>query len=92
MPRPTRQGRLEIGYRIEPEFRRQGVATEVVRALFEWAWRQHGVTSFRASTSPDNVASQGVLAKFGFVQTGSQIDEYDGEELVFERRDWSPSS
>ena len=53
------------------------------------AW---GVTRFRASTAPDNVASQGVLAKFGFVQTGSQMDEYDGEELVFEREGWSPSS
>jgi len=89
---PDTSGQVEIGYRIEPEFRRQGVATEVVAALFEWAWREHGVTRFRASTSPDNVASQGVLAKFGFVHTGSQTDEYDGAELVFEREDWAPSS
>ena len=89
---PDASGQVEVGYRIEPEFRRQGVATEVVGALLEWAWREHGVTRFRASTAPDNVASQGVLAKFGFVQTGSQMDEYDGEELVFEREGWSPSS
>jgi RimJ/RimL family protein N-acetyltransferase len=87
---PDTTGQVEVGYRIEPEFRRQGVATEVVRALFEWAWREHGVTRFRASTAPDNVASQGVLAKFGLVQTGSQMDDYDGEELVFERDGWTP--
>jgi RimJ/RimL family protein N-acetyltransferase len=88
---PDEAGQVEVGYRVEPEFRRQGVATEVVRALFEWAYREHGITRFRASTSPDNLPSQAVLAKFGFVQTGSQMDDYDGEELVFESNDWRPS-
>lgn len=87
---PDASGQVEVGYRIEPAFRRQGVATEVVRALFEWAWREHGITRFRASTDPDNVASQGVLARFGFRRTGIQMDDYDGPELVFERDDWSP--
>jgi len=31
-----------------------------------------------------------VLAKFGFLRTGSQMDEYDGEELVFEVHGWQP--
>jgi ribosomal-protein-alanine N-acetyltransferase len=88
---PDETGRVEIGYRVEPDYRRQGVATEVVGALLEWAWRQHGITRFRASTAPDNLASQAVLARYGFVQTDTQIDEYDGLELVFERDDWSPS-
>jgi RimJ/RimL family protein N-acetyltransferase len=87
---PDASGQVEVGYRVEPEFRRQGVATEVVGSLFEWAWREHGITRFRASTSPDNIASQGVLAKFGFLRTGSQMDEYDGEELVFEVHGWQP--
>ena len=77
---------------MEPAFRRQGVVTEAVAALFEWAWREHGVTRFRASTAPDNLASQGVLAKFGFRRTGIQMDDYDGPELVFERDDWSPDA
>ena len=88
---PDESGQVEVGYRVEPEYRRQGVATEVVAALFEWAWREHGVTRFRASTAPDNVASQAVLARFGFRRTGVQMDEYDGPELVFEREDWSPA-
>jgi RimJ/RimL family protein N-acetyltransferase len=85
---PDADGRVEVGYRVEPDHRRQGVATEVVRALFDWAYREHGVTRFRAATAPDNVASQGVLAVFGFREVGVQMDEYDGPELVFERDDW----
>ncbi len=88
---PDDSGQVEVGYRVEPAYRRQGVATEVVRALFEWAWREHGITRFRASTTPDNLASQAVLAQFGFIHVGTQMDEYDGEELVYERDDWRPT-
>jgi RimJ/RimL family protein N-acetyltransferase len=86
---PDDAGRVEVGYRVEPRYRRQGVATEVVRALFDWARREHGVTRFRASTGPDNLASQAVLARFGFRQSGTQIDDIDGLELVFELDDWT---
>lgn len=86
---PDEDGRAEVGYRVEPGHRRQGVATEVVRALFDWAHREHGVTAFRASTAPNNVASQAVLARLGFRHVGSQMDEIDGEELVFEVDDWT---
>jgi RimJ/RimL family protein N-acetyltransferase len=89
---PDQDGRVEVGYRVDPAHRRQGVATEVVRALFDWACREHGVTRFRAATAPDNVASQGVLAHFGFRQVGIQMDEYDGPELVFERDDWATTT
>lgn len=89
---PDDDGRVEVGYRVEPAYRRRGVATEVVRALFDWAAREHGVTRFRASTAPDNVISQAVLAKFGFRQVGTQMDDIDGLELVFERDDWVPTS
>jgi RimJ/RimL family protein N-acetyltransferase len=86
---PDERGRVEVGYRVEPDHRRQGVATEVVRALLDWASREHGVTRFRAATSPDNVASMAVLRRFGFRQVGIQIDEYDGPELVFELDGWT---
>jgi RimJ/RimL family protein N-acetyltransferase len=86
---PDESGRVEVGYRVDPDHRRQGVATEVVRSLFDWANREHGVTRFRAATAPDNLASQAVLARFGFRQTGLQMDEVDGLELVFELDDWT---
>ena len=88
---PEPDGRVEIGYRVDAAYRRRGVATEVARALFDWAHREHGVTRFRAATAPDNLASQAVLAKFGFRQVGRQLDDIDGEELVFELDGWPPA-
>ncbi len=87
---PDADGRVEVGYRVEPAWRRQGVATEVVRALFDWA-HVHGVDRFRASVSPGNVASLAVIGRLGFRQTGVQMDDIDGEELVFELDGWPPA-
>jgi RimJ/RimL family protein N-acetyltransferase len=89
---PDDDGRVEVGYRVTPDHRRQGVATEVVRALFDWANREHGVTRFRAATAPDNLASQAVLARFGFRRVGVQMDELDGPELVFVLDGWVATS
>jgi RimJ/RimL family protein N-acetyltransferase len=80
---PDEQGRLEVGYRIEPAYRRQGLTREAVRAMFDWAAGQ-GVHRFIASIRPDNEASLGLARGFGFVQTGTQMDDIDGLELVFE--------
>jgi [ribosomal protein S5]-alanine N-acetyltransferase len=87
---PGPDGRVEIGYRVEPGYRRQGVATEVARALFDWA-QEHGVDRFRASVAPDNVASLAIIRGFGFRQVGVQIDDIDGEELVFHLDGWPPA-
>lgn len=84
---PGPDGRVEVGYRVEPEFRRQGVATEVVHALFDWASRQ-GVDRFRASVAPGNVASLAIIRGLRFQQVGVQMDDIDGEELVFELDGW----
>lgn len=80
---PDDSGRLEVGYRVEPAFRRRGYAIEAVRALFDWATECHGVTRFVASVSPTNEASLSLIAQLGFREIGSQIDEIDGLELVF---------
>ena len=87
---PGPDGRVEVGYRVEPAYRRQGVATEVVHALFDWAHAQ-GVDRFRASVSPDNIGSLAIITGLGFRQVGVQIDDIDGEELVFELDGWPPA-
>lgn len=88
---PDADGRVEIGYRVRPEHRRRGVATEVVHALFDWAAREQGVTRFRASIAPDNVASRAIIEGLGFREVGRQLDDIDGEEIVFERDGWPPA-
>lgn len=81
---PDEQGRLEVGYSVDPPYRRQGYAREAIRALFGWAHQRYGIDTFIASISPHNEASLRLAEQFGFVQIGEQVDEIDGLELVFE--------
>lgn len=80
---PRAVGRAEIGYTVFPAHRGRGLATEAATALVAWAWEQGERTVF-ASVAPSNPASLAVVRKVGFVQTGVQVDDVDGEELVFE--------
>jgi len=82
---PDENGMVEIGYTIEPAYRRRGYARATVAALIAYAASEPGVTTVRASISPDNAASLATIRPFGFVQTGEQMDEIDGLELIFER-------
>ena len=45
----------------------------------------------RASISPSNVASLAVARKLGMIEVGSQIDEVDGLELIFETHLTTPN-
>jgi len=84
---PDEHGRLEIGYRVEAAYRRRGLAREAVQAMFNWAASTHGIHRFIASISPTNEPSLRLAAGFGFVETGSHIDEVDGLEIELEA-DW----
>jgi RimJ/RimL family protein N-acetyltransferase len=68
------EGAAEVGYTIFPEHRGQGYATEVARAMLDWARREHGVTEFVSGVAPDNAPSLRVNDKLGFVPTGDVID------------------
>jgi RimJ/RimL family protein N-acetyltransferase len=79
-----REGAVEIGYAIEPEYRGRGYATAAARELIRIA-EARGVTHVFASCAPGNEPSLAIIRKLGFVQTGEVVDEEDGPELVFER-------
>jgi len=81
---PDPEGRLEVGYSVDPPHRRQGYAREAIGALFDWAYRTYGITHFVASISPTNDASLSLAAQFGFKKVGEQVDDVDGLEYVFE--------
>ena len=76
-------GAVEIGYAVVPDYRGRGVATVMVREFVGWLAEQ-GVCTVRASVSPDNAASRALLARFGFVEVGSHLDDEDGLELELE--------
>ena len=79
------KGMLEIGYEVFPAYRRHGYAREAVVAMFRWAQGDPAVLRFRASVSPENGPSRRLVAELGFIEVGSQWDEEDGEETLFER-------
>jgi RimJ/RimL family protein N-acetyltransferase len=78
-------GMLEIGYEVFPAHRRQGYAREAVLAMFRWAQRDAAVLRFRATISPENEPSRRLVTGLGFTEVGTQWDEEDGEETIFER-------
>jgi [ribosomal protein S5]-alanine N-acetyltransferase len=81
---PKKPDALEVGYTVFEPFRRQGYATEAVVAILAWARDEHGVGHFIASVSPQNEPSLALVRRLGFRRTGTQWDDEDGEELVFE--------
>ena len=65
---PDEDGNMEFGYSIVPEYRGKGYATEVARAMIEWAFDQPGVKRVTADCLADNYASIRVLEKAGMRQ------------------------
>lgn len=63
-------GMVEIGYGIKKEFEGKGYMTEAVTAMSAWALQQEGVFSVEAETDANNIASQKVLQKAGFIPNG----------------------
>ena len=59
-----------LGYRVAEQAAGHGVATATVAELCRLAEVQHGVRTLRAATSHQNVASQKVLSRAGFVPVG----------------------
>lgn len=75
--RPER-GCVEIGYGLVPSARGHGYAAEAVRALSGIA-AAHGVTTLRADTTLDNIASQRTLVHAGFdlVRSDDQLHYFE---------------
>jgi RimJ/RimL family protein N-acetyltransferase len=75
---PPDRGVVEIGYGLVPSARGHGYATEAVTALVQIA-AGLGVTTIRADTDPDNVASQRTLEHAGFhrVEAVSELYHYE---------------
>ena len=82
---PDADGTVEVGYSVDPAYRRRGYATAMLRQLLERAERDPSVRGVRASISPDNVASLATVARFGFRKIGEQWDQEDGLEHVYYR-------
>jgi RimJ/RimL family protein N-acetyltransferase len=84
-------GTANLGYRVAQQVAGRGVATANVRELCRIAAARHGLRRLRAATSHDNVASQKVLAKAGFVTVGpAGLADLGGKSGTWYQRDLQP--
>ena len=58
----------EIGWRMLPQFWGKGYATEAARASLRDAHERCGLRGLITYTAPDNLASQAVMARMGFIR------------------------
>ena len=75
---------VEVGYSIDTAERRRGYARAALRWMLARAATEPGVRVVRASVSPDNAVSRGLVLAHGFVEVGDQWDDEDGLEIVYE--------
>jgi RimJ/RimL family protein N-acetyltransferase len=81
---PDPSGMVEIGYAVDPAYRRRGYARAALAALLRRAGQEPSVTTVRVTISPDNVASCRLAKRYGFTEVGEQIDDEDGLEIIYE--------
>ena len=67
---PPKNGAIEIGYSVLPQFQGHGYATEMVSGLVQWAFGHPGLVTVAAETEWANPASVRVLTKVGFNPVG----------------------
>ncbi len=65
---PDNGGEVEIGYGLNPGSQGQGFMTEALSVAVPWALEQPGVQAVIAETERDNLPSQAVLRRTGFVR------------------------
>jgi ribosomal-protein-alanine N-acetyltransferase len=81
-------GSAEVGYRVAQHAAGRGLATAAVRELCRLAAARHGLHTLRAATSLENVASQRVLLKSGFVPVGpADPTHFGGKASTWYQRD-----
>ncbi|GAA2151587.1 hypothetical protein GCM10009844_34000 [Nocardioides koreensis] len=81
---PDPDGLVEVGYAVDPAYRRRGYARAALEAMIARAQADPDVRTLRATVSPTNTASLGLIGQFPFVENGEQWDEEDGLELIYE--------
>jgi [ribosomal protein S5]-alanine N-acetyltransferase len=80
---PDGTGAVLVGYAVYPEHEGHGYATEAVRAMIDWAFRQPGVREVRALAPVWNTPALRVAENVGMRPVASDEDDDVGEVLVY---------
>jgi 8-oxo-dGTP diphosphatase len=94
---PKKDALPELGYWVGRKFWGYGIAREAAAALLDWAERRHGMREFRASALSDNAASQAVLRRLGFTESGTAHEPFlsrnrDMAVTLFRRAPQAPAA
>lgn len=73
---PDKNGIVEVGYGINPNYGKRGYTTEALKGAIEWAFAQPKVTKVIAEVDKENIASQRVLQKCCMIRF-KEVNEYD---------------
>ena len=60
--------RAEFGYALHPDYWRKGIMDEVAKAVIDYGFNVMKLHSIEANINPENIASQKLLEKNGFVK------------------------
>lgn len=77
---PIGNGLWEIGFHIGAKYTKQGYATEAVKAFLPVIFEKIGITKIAGVCLAENIASQKVMEKSGFIPEFKGIDSYQGEQ------------
>ena len=80
---------LEIGWRLHPDFWRQGLASEAARGMAAFAFERFPIPELLAVRHPDNVESGRVMDRLGMHQRG--LEPWYGTTVathVISRAEW----
>ncbi len=67
---PRRRHAMEMGMQVQPAWQRQGVGTQLLQALCDYADRWLGLLRLELMVYADNAGAQALYRRFGFVQEG----------------------
>ncbi len=59
----------EVGFLLHPDYWRQGIVTEAMRAIIPYLFAETDVAALTADVDPRNDASIGLLKSLGFTET-----------------------
>jgi len=82
--RVPQDGNIHIGYGVAPSRQGLGSTTRAIGQLLEWARNDPRVALISAETGLENIGSQRVLQRNGFIRTGERIDAEDGPLICWE--------
>ena len=90
---------VETGYDLHPTYWRQGIMTETLKRVFDFAYSEaffFNLNRIQALTYPQNQASIGLLKKLGFREEGLRREAgyweeqyHDLQSFSLLRRDWA---